>query len=496
MRVTLRPTEQPKSGELAQQVERLDDTLRHCRGVLYAHDSLYVSATNSNGFYRLQDLNGDDQFEVVTLLKPMDYRSRYGHGTNQIVAGPDGMVYIVNGNDVSFPEGSADDSPYQNPHNDWMLPWPQDLGQDDRVGHILRMTPDGSQWTVIAGGFRNQVDVAFNPDGELFTWDADMEWDAGTPWYRPTRLNHIVSGGEYGWRWGTGKWPDWFPDSLPTTLDTGLSSPTGLTFATDSQFPEPYRSSLFMADWQNGRILRVTLTPRGASWSATSDLFLEGAPLNVCDITFGPDGAMYFITGGRGSQSGLYRVTWTGTDADLPMPPAAEPVVSETSLAAAREARALRHELERFHGRQVDGAIDTAWPVLGSSDVWLRHAARTAMEFQPAESWRNRAYAESDALTSLTALLALARTDDAAHQPQLLAALQQHLNGDLTTEQLLLALRTLQITLIRQGTPPIDDPSAAGLLVMIRQNLQSRYPAKDLRENWLLCELLIHLQSP
>ena len=36
----------------------------------------------------------------------------------------------------------------------------------------------------------------------MFTFDADMEWDVGQPEYRPTRINH-VSGGEYGWRWGT-----------------------------------------------------------------------------------------------------------------------------------------------------------------------------------------------------------------------------------------------------------------------------------------------------
>ena len=45
-------------------------------------------------------------------------------------------------------------------------------------------------------------DVAFNEDGEMLTFDADMEWDAGAPWYRPTRINHIISGADYGWRRG------------------------------------------------------------------------------------------------------------------------------------------------------------------------------------------------------------------------------------------------------------------------------------------------------
>ncbi|MCP4507661.1 MAG: hypothetical protein GY826_14880, partial [Fuerstiella sp.] len=42
--------------------EVIENTLKHCRGILWAHDSLYVCATNTSGFYRLRDTNGDDQF--------------------------------------------------------------------------------------------------------------------------------------------------------------------------------------------------------------------------------------------------------------------------------------------------------------------------------------------------------------------------------------------------------------------------------------------------
>ncbi|MCA9065898.1 MAG: hypothetical protein KDA96_22675, partial [Planctomycetaceae bacterium] len=70
MRVTL--ADSPDAANPVARMERLDDTLKHCRGVLYAFDSLYVSATNSNGFYRLTDTDNDDQFDQVTLLKSMD----------------------------------------------------------------------------------------------------------------------------------------------------------------------------------------------------------------------------------------------------------------------------------------------------------------------------------------------------------------------------------------------------------------------------------------
>ncbi|MEQ9066055.1 MAG: hypothetical protein RLO18_04995, partial [Gimesia chilikensis] len=72
-----------KTGKVA--FEKIDDKLKHCRGVLYAHDSLYISETNGEGLHRFQDTNGDGQFDQRQLLKPLDYRSRFGHGSNQIV---------------------------------------------------------------------------------------------------------------------------------------------------------------------------------------------------------------------------------------------------------------------------------------------------------------------------------------------------------------------------------------------------------------------------
>ena len=175
--------------------KRINNSLKHCRGVLYAHDSIYVSATNSQAFYRLRDTSGDGTLDKEELLLPLEYKSRFGHGMNQITLGPDNQIYLACGNDVVMPAEVAKTSTYNNARKDWLLPNPHDAGQDDRVGYILRMDPEGKSFHVIAGGLRNQVDIAFNADNEMFTFDADMEWDVGQPWYRPTRINHIVPGG-------------------------------------------------------------------------------------------------------------------------------------------------------------------------------------------------------------------------------------------------------------------------------------------------------------
>ena len=495
LRITL-----AESSAADMQIERLDGTqqLKHCRGVLYAHDSLYVCSTNGEGFYRLRDQNGDGTFEDIQLLKAFDYRSRYGHGANQIVLGPDEQIYVVCGNDVALPDGVDPRSPYRDPRNDWLLPNPHDLGQDDRVGRIFQTDPEGKRWTVIAGGMRNQVDVAFNEAGEMFTWDADMEWDARLPWYRPTRICHVVSGGEYGWRWGTGKWPDWYPDSLPAVLNTGYGSPTGLVFGTQSNWPERYRTALFAADWQNGRVLMIDLRPKGASYTATSELFLEGGPLNVCDLTFGPDGALYFITGGRGSQSGLYRVRYDGKASSSPETLASTqklPTADAKVLSQSTSARELRRQLEALHVRVDPDQIDLIWKHLGDEDRFIRFAARVAMENQPISGWRGKVASSADSFARRTALLALARVGTAEDQRLVLKGLADAFSAikDSQSEnahELVLPLRTLQLSLIRQGQQQTP------LLSKVFEQIDPLYPSANFQANWLLGEILASAQVP
>ncbi len=466
------------------------ESLRHVRGVLYAHDSIYVAATDSQGVYRLRDENGDGQFESPTLLQSIPYQSRYGHGTNQIVLGPDEMLYVVCGNDVVFPDAMDVHSPYRNPQNDWCLPSPHDGGQDNRVGYIARVDAEGKSWSILAGGFRNPFDMAFNRDGEMFTWDADMEWDVGLPWYRPTRINHVISGGEYGWRWGTGKWASWFPDSLPSTFDTGYSSPTGMIFGHHSNWPERYKKMLFIADWQLGRVIMMDIVPKGATYEVkTSELFLEGGPLNVCDLTFGPDGAMYLITGGRGSQSGLYRVAWLGDHQDG-FEHAAKQDSEMESDAQGRAARAQRIVMERYQQTQDANALDQIWPVLNSEDPWLRFSARIALENQPLTAWLDRYEATDEPRTATLASLALARQGDERYQSQLINKLLQLDWQTVSSEELLVVLRALQLSIIRQGLP------AADLQVAITNQLKSIEQNTSLEINWLATELQVKLQAP
>ena len=190
-------------------VETVNDTLLECRGLLWAYDSLYANANNSKGLYRLRDTDGDDQFDEVKLLKatPGDV----GHGRNDLALGPDGMIYSIHGDDVRLPD---DYDPAGSTLRNYMdarlsgCDWDREFSNASMKlpgGYVARTDRDGQRWEVIAGGMRNPFGIAFSATAELFTYDADMEWDIGAPWYRPTRILHLVSGADFGWR--IGDWP-------------------------------------------------------------------------------------------------------------------------------------------------------------------------------------------------------------------------------------------------------------------------------------------------
>jgi putative heme-binding domain-containing protein len=459
---------------------RLDGELKHCRGVLWAHNSLYVDGTNSNRIDRLQDKDNDGKFETRETIVQFDYRSRYGHGSNQMRLGPDGKIYVVVGNDCSFPADVLETSPYKNPQNDWLIPNSRDKGHDNRVGYILRMDKDGKQREIVAGGLRNPVDLAFNRHGEMFTFDADMEWDVGAPWYRPIRINHIVSGGEDGWRWGTGKMPDYYPDSLPSNLDVGLGSPTGVASGHLANLPEKYREALFLADWQNGRILVAHPKLAGASYRFDYESFADGTPLNVCDLEFGPDGNLYFITGGRGSMSALYRISWQGS----------VPTSKQLSL---NKQHYQRRMLEKFHTQQQSNAVDSIWPFLGVVDPWLRFAARVAIERQDPKHWHDRVFASTARSTSLEGLLALVRTSKTTPETrsEFISRVVNKIESfdRLGDDELVKACRIYAILFSRHGQP------SESVRNSIRTHLEPRFPHSGETVNRELCELLIYAGS-
>lgn len=462
--------------------EVIDDTLLEVRGLLFAHDALFANASSSRGLHRLRDTDGDDRFDEIKLLRTTP--GGVGHGRNQLALGPDGLIYSIHGDDVQAPEGGFDaSSPFSNFREDALLPvpWERHLSNNHvraPGGHLVRTDADGRRWEIVCGGLRNPFGIAFNAGGEAFTYDADMEWDVGLPWHHPTRVLHLVSGADYGWRGGSRPLPAWLPDVHPAVVDLGKGSPTAVIFGTASRWPEPWKSALYALDWAYGRVHAVQLAASGASYSGTAEIFLEGRPFNVTGAAFGPDGNLYLITGGRRTQSGLYRVSWIGGAGNAGAPPRDPDAV---------KARALRRKLETFHGRENPAAIETAWPHLDHRDPWIRQAARVAIEAQPPEAWIERAFAEARPAAALEAALALARVGGIANQPRLLERMRGFDLAKLAPEEQLAWARALELSFLR------DDPQPAAAFA---SQIDAALPARDPRVNWLLCDLLVFARAP
>ncbi|MFM7039782.1 MAG: c-type cytochrome [Planctomycetaceae bacterium] len=487
-----------QNGKVTKQ-EILTIPVSETMGMVFINDALYISGSGSRGFalYRCRDTKGNDSFDDVEFLR--EWRGGGGeHGSHGLVQGPDGMLYAVCGNFTGLPQDLADSSPHRNYGDDLALPRMEDgngfgVGAKPPGGYIARMDLDGKNIELFSSGQRNTYDIAFNADGELFGWDSDMEWDWGTPWYRPVHVFHSVRGGDNGFREGSAKWPQYYADSLPQTATIGIGCPTGVTFGTGAGFPMKYQKAFYICDWTYGRLMAVHLRPDGASYTGSFENFvspksLRGKgprmPLNLTDAVIGDDGSLYFTIGGRGTQASLFRVTWTGGPGASPLPPA------ELADTSSRDARESRRRLEAFNVRPDPAAVPFAWPHLGSADRYIRYAARMAIERNPVSEWQERALREKSPAAAFTALLALARLCGAEHQPEVLNAVTAIPSAGLSEQQLLEKLRVIQVSIARHGRPAGD--VARRLLT----DIDPLYPAKTEPLNRELSQILIAMNAP
>ena len=136
---------------------RVVSGLRQPLGVLSTDDAVFISDSvvglRAEGIVmRARDTNGDfqaDQIETVISELPNGR-----HNTNGLALGPDGLLYIANGNSTDSGFGTEGGPPEVPPFS----------------GSVLRVNPAGTDLTpdpsmVVATGWRNIYDLAFVPDG-------------------------------------------------------------------------------------------------------------------------------------------------------------------------------------------------------------------------------------------------------------------------------------------------------------------------------------------
>ncbi|MEC7776588.1 MAG: heme-binding protein, partial [Planctomycetota bacterium] len=98
-----------------------------------------------------------------------------------MILGPEKKyIYVIGGNHTNLPNPEKSLVP-RTWKEDLLLPRLWDArgharGKLAPGGGIARTDPEGKIGELVSNVYRNQYDFAFNKNGELFTYDADMEW--------------------------------------------------------------------------------------------------------------------------------------------------------------------------------------------------------------------------------------------------------------------------------------------------------------------------------
>jgi putative heme-binding domain-containing protein len=113
---------------------------------------------------------------------------------------------------------------------------------------------------------------------------------------------HIIPGGDYGYQsryGGSGihaylAWNGELPGTLPYAVGLG-EAPSGLLDAGTAALPADYHGQLLSSIWEESRIVRIGLSPRGVSVTGRAEVLVEGGE-GFRPVAFATDrkGAIYF----------------------------------------------------------------------------------------------------------------------------------------------------------------------------------------------------------
>lgn len=261
------------------------------RAYVYVYASRTVDGNHRNQILRYTDGGGSGTGRRVIWSSP-DSASSTNHNGGRIAFGPDGMLYTVVGEDA-------------------VPSYSQDRSNNDR-GKVLRMTPTGRvprdnpfNGRIFAYGIRNSFGFAFDPrTGRL--WESENGPSCND------ELNWIRRGRNYGW--GTnqtceGRAPrntnqDGRRPVLPEEWWTPTIAPTGVAFCERCGLGGESRGRLFMADWNDGRLRRITLNAKRTAVRGQRVVYDHDG--GIFSLEVGPGGDLYLS-----DPSGIYHLERT-----------------------------------------------------------------------------------------------------------------------------------------------------------------------------------------
>jgi cytochrome c5 len=190
-------------------------------------------------------------------------------------------------------------------------------------GTLLRVSPDGSNTTIVASGFRAPNGVCLNPDGTFFVTDQEGHW------IPKNRVNHVREGGFYGNMWSYHA-PESSADEAmepPLVWITNEMdrSPAELRWVTSEQWG-PLRGALLNFSYGAGRIFAVLPeVVNGTMQGGVAALPIPDFPTGIMRGRFHPEtgdlflAGMYAWAGNQHQDGGFYRVRPSGKPLHFPI---------------------------------------------------------------------------------------------------------------------------------------------------------------------------------
>ncbi|MDQ3535861.1 MAG: c-type cytochrome, partial [Bacteroidota bacterium] len=154
------------------------------------------------------------------------------------------------------------------------------------------------------------------------------------------------------------------------------------------------------------------------------------------------------------------------------------------------EENKLRKELENFHGKNDQAAIEFAWPHLKHPDRFVRFAARIALENQPVNQWQKKIFNEKDPEILIEGMIALARHGQKSAKERMLESLSAISYDQLSETRKFDLLRAYELIFYRMGAPSPTNKNK------ILSQIDAQYPASSNLLNRQLSKILIHLEAP
>lgn len=228
---------------------------------------------------RVVESDGHASDLVIALTAPVLTNSM-SHVMNNLHFGPDGLLYVVNG-DHQFAANAQDMTLIAGKMHRFVPGVPLSIPGDNPF-------PGSS---IYALGLRNTFDFTFDPLSDaIFATENGPNCD--------DEINRIEPGGNYGWggenfdRCAFSLTSPDYPYVRPLTVFNPTEAPTGIVVYDHPRFEE-LRGKLLVCSWNSGKMRLVTLDEARRAIVAIAALDLGGSDCRT-DVGVGPQGRVYF----------------------------------------------------------------------------------------------------------------------------------------------------------------------------------------------------------